>query len=161
VRTQEGEKDGKIHDRLYQEHTIKKQVKDWNQEFKEMKEVESCTFRPQLVSKDMNVSNAQPLSPTSSQTFKRLYTKDVQKRTIQHTKRANAVHQEELEECTFHPTRVTKNKDKKFLNSGEKDKENVSHFERLYMNYKTKADNLEQKKQHKFESNSNAGASSV
>lgn len=62
---------------------------------------------------------------------------------------------EEVQECTFHPQRITKNKDKLLLQSAEKDnKENINHFERLYMDYKQRApESNKSQKKHRFHRN--------
>lgn len=120
-----------IHTRLYQEHSVKKQVKDWNQEFKQIKEVQNCTFKPELVAQQ---KEGKALSPKSRQTFKRLYTHDVQQRSIQTLKRQHLYEQDQVTECTFRPQPVSKQL------PASADKEN--HFERLYQDYKSRAKDL-------------------
>jgi len=117
-------------ERLYDGAKIKEKILWVKQMTKKEQEIEGCTFSPKVLSPQRDKENF--LKNHLSKSIDRLYDENL-KRQRKLLKKEVEMREQEMEECTFHPERATRN-----YRAKENDLNDLAAHDRLYERFKRK-----------------------
>ena len=117
----------KASERLYQDAQLKQKILQMKKEYLQERELEDCTFAPKLIASP----SARSLQQRNFDAVDRLYLDGVRRQEVR--KLNEEIKENEISDCTFHPTRLTHDYDLKLKEKYPNQDPETDIFTRLYL----------------------------